>query len=99
MTVQLPCVRSYFSYSVFLLLNNHQYNYNITKSFLNVLYTVDCSPFNIENFPTANIYFTWESIKNISQIVKLLQHKMAQILNKVKMIHSKKNYIQYTICV
>ncbi len=36
MTVKLPSIRPYFTYSVFVLLNNHQYNCNITKSFLSV---------------------------------------------------------------
>ncbi len=34
MTVKLPCSRQYFGYFVFV--NNHQYNCNITKSFLSV---------------------------------------------------------------
>ncbi len=41
MTVKLPCVRPYFS-QCFVLLNNHQYNCNITKSFLSVVTCLIC---------------------------------------------------------
>ncbi len=37
MTVKLSRIRPYFSHSVFVLLNNHQYNCNFTKSFLIVI--------------------------------------------------------------
>ncbi len=36
MTVKLPCIR-HISAIVFVLLNNHQYNCNITKYFLSVV--------------------------------------------------------------
>ncbi len=36
MTVKLPYIKPYFSYSVFVLLNNQQYNCNITKYVLSV---------------------------------------------------------------
>ncbi len=37
MAVKLPRTRPYFSYRVFVLLNNHQYSCNITKSFLSAV--------------------------------------------------------------
>ncbi len=36
MTVKLPRIRPYFKLQCFMLLDNHQYNCNITKSFLSV---------------------------------------------------------------
>ncbi len=59
MSVKLQCIRPYFSYC-FVLLNNHQYNCNITKSFLSVPGTSE----HLVNMTLSDVQSAdWESLE------------------------------------
>ncbi len=47
------------------------------------------SPFNSENFTTANIYFVKQSITKKLEIAILLQYKYVQILKIANILQSK----------
>ncbi len=76
MTVKLRLIRPYFSYRNYVLLNNHQYNCNITKSFLSVYVLKEmidikegrgsCDVFNIDD--------ALHIINDMNQIVKIVYH-------------------------
>ncbi len=60
MTVKLPCIRPYFSLC-FVLLNNHQYNCNITKYFLRVHHCLNIVHLNI-HFSYYIVNSTYKSL-------------------------------------